>query len=493
MLFLPKFVTRTMSIRLSLMIVIAIALLLLASLFVMFRFSRLSVKEEALENAKQTLDGTVQHIDNILLSVELATGNMYFSLLPDLNKPERMSLYCRKLVESNPYIVGCAIAFMPNYYPGRELFMTYVRRDSVSTPTGVEQKLIESDSYGSLPYTEQVWFTSPTLHGKPGWTDPLKEEKAEGEAITSFCLPIINRQGQYIAVLAADVSIGLLSKIVLATKPSANSYCVLLARDGSYIVHPDTNKLLHQTAFTQTEQGADPTVKEAILAMLAGETGYKYFHLDGKDSYVFYKPFERVQVPGRTIEQLGWSVGVIYPEEDIFNNYNRLLYYVITIAVIGLLLLFILCRIVTHRQLQPLLMLTRSAQRIADGNYDEVIPDSKQQDEIGRLQDNFQQMQQSLSAHVSELEQLTTALKDREAGLREAYGHAQEANRVKTTFLHNMTNQMMKPAAAIEEDVKALCAINSENEQQAADRLTEDITRQGTSITSLLNNMLDNS
>ena len=492
MLFLPKFVTRTMSIRLSLMIVIAIALLLLASLFVMFRFSRLSVKEEALENAKQTLDGTVQHIDNILLSVELATGNMYFSLLPDLNKPERMSLYCRKLVESNPYIVGCAIAFMPNYYPGRELFMTYVRRDSVSTPTGVEQKLIESDSYGSLPYTEQVWFTSPTLHGKPGWTDPLKE-KAEGEAITSFCLPIINRQGQYIAVLAADVSIGLLSKIVLATKPSANSYCVLLARDGSYIVHPDTNKLLHQTAFTQTEQGADPTVKEAILAMLAGETGYKYFHLDGKDSYVFYKPFERAQVPGRTIEQLGWSVGVIYPEEDIFNDYNRLLYYVIAIAVIGLLLLFTLCRTVIHRQLLPLLMLTRSAQRIAHGNYDEVIPDSKQQDEIGRLQDNFQQMQQSLSAHVSELEQLTTALKDREAGLREAYGHAQEANRVKTTFLHNMTNQMMKPAAAIEEDVKALCAINSENEQQAADRLTEDITRQGTSIISLLNNMLDKS
>ena len=64
---------------------------------------------------------------------------------------------------------------------------------------------------------------------------------------------------------------------------------------------------------------------------------------------------------------------------------------------------------------------------------------------------------------------------------------------MKTTFLHNMTNQMMKPAAAIEEDVKALCAINSENEQQAADRLTEDITRQGTSIISLLNNMLDKS
>ena len=110
MLQLPKIVAKTLSVRLSLMVVSAIAALLLLALAVMFMFSRRAVKEEALQNASQTLDGTVQQIDNILLSVEQATGNMYYTLHPNLDRSDMMATYSRKLVESNPYIVGCAIA-----------------------------------------------------------------------------------------------------------------------------------------------------------------------------------------------------------------------------------------------------------------------------------------------------------------------------------------------------------------------------------------------
>ena len=81
MLKAPKLLTRTLSLRLSVMIVSAIALLLLASLGIMFYFSRQALKQEALQNAEQTLEGTVQHIDNILLSVEQATGNIYFNII----------------------------------------------------------------------------------------------------------------------------------------------------------------------------------------------------------------------------------------------------------------------------------------------------------------------------------------------------------------------------------------------------------------------------
>ena len=83
---MPKLLTKTLSLRLSVIIVGATALLLLASLGVMFYFSRKALKQEALQNAEQTLEGTVQHIDNILLSVEQATGNIYFSLLYHLKE-----------------------------------------------------------------------------------------------------------------------------------------------------------------------------------------------------------------------------------------------------------------------------------------------------------------------------------------------------------------------------------------------------------------------
>ena len=153
----------------------------------------------------------------------------------------------------------------------------------------------------------------------------------------------------------------------------------------------------------------------------------------------------------------------------------------------GLLLLFLLCVSIVHRQLKPLLLLAESAQRIAKGHYEEPIPDSRQKDEIGRLQHNFQQMQQSLATHIGELEQLTTTLQERGEGLRVAYHQAQKAERMKTTFLHNMTNQMTTPAIAIDKDVQALC---SDDVPQDMSQLTGDIQRNGTTITNLLNNLI---
>ena len=88
------------------MAVSAMAVLLIASMIVMLFYSRKNVKDEALQKAMQTLDGTVQNIDNILLSVEQATGNVYFSMLPHINDPKAVQTYSRRLVESSPYITN---------------------------------------------------------------------------------------------------------------------------------------------------------------------------------------------------------------------------------------------------------------------------------------------------------------------------------------------------------------------------------------------------
>ena len=79
---LPKVIRGTLSFRLSLRVLLALATLLLAALLIMFRYSRKAVKEEALMDAQQTLEATVERIDNILLSVEQGAGNVYWKMLP---------------------------------------------------------------------------------------------------------------------------------------------------------------------------------------------------------------------------------------------------------------------------------------------------------------------------------------------------------------------------------------------------------------------------
>ena len=487
-----KLQTSPLSIRISLMVVFSTALLLSVALFIMFRYARKAMREEALQKAEQTLEATVQHIDNVLLSVEQSAGNVYADMLNHLNQPERMFVYSRKLVETNAHIAGCAIAFDPYYYKDRgQYFMAYVHRTSTDGLHTTDSPIIQSETFGNVPYTEQVWFTTPMQTGKPCWINPLKDQDTEGDPIVTFSLPIYDHGGKRIGVLAVDVSLVLLSDIVLAAKPSPNSYATLLGSDGSFIVHPDSSKLLHQTAFTQTRKGADPSVAEAVQAMVAGETGYKRVFLNGTDNYVFYKPFKRSLVPGRFMEDLGWSAGIVYPENDIFGDYNHLLYVVLSIAGAGLLLLFLLCRTITYRQLKPLRLLTRSAQRIAEGHYDEPIPESHQQDEVGRLQDHFLQMQQSLAGHVGELQRLTATLREQGKVLEEAYHQAKEADRMKTAFLHHMTNQMMAPVNDVCNCVSTLCQYSQSMEQAEASQLADTIQQQGSVLADLLNNLLE--
>lgn len=499
MLRLPKFINKNLSVRLSLMVVSAMAILLMASMAVMLYYSRKAVREEALAKASQTLESTVQRIDNVLLSVEQSTGNIFFRMLDHLNQPD--TTYSRKLVESNPYIIGCAIAFKEDFFKSGERFISYYHRPESSLQNGSGHAVISYDGQDAFHYLEQEWFTKTISLAIPGWQSPSQCLNGDGWRVLTFCLPIMNVDGSPVGVIAVEVSLNLLSQIVADAKLSANSYCTLLNSDGTFIVHPDQDKLLHQTVFTQSERGADPSVREAAEAMLKGETGYKPFRMNGIDYYVFFKPFIRSAVAGRTMERLEWSAGIIYPEEDIFGDYNSLFYIVLTIAIVGLLLLLLLTRTIIHRQLKPLVVLTESAQRIAKGHYDDDlsqepaernirIPSLHQEDEISRLKDIFRQMQVSLSANMGELQQLTDTMHQRGEKLRAAYDQAQKAERMKTAFLHNMTNQMVGPAETIDKDVVVLMIKYAEHNNTDINTLVDNILHNGETIADLLNNLI---
>jgi methyl-accepting chemotaxis protein/sigma-B regulation protein RsbU (phosphoserine phosphatase) len=460
--------------------VFAVALLLTATLAVTFIFSRQAMKKEAMNDASHALETTARHIDNILLSVEQTAGNVYYDLMRHRDEPETMEEFCTRVVTCNPYVTGCATAFKPDYFKAGESMMVYVYKDG--------GKLVTTHKFGVTPYTEQPWYVEPVTTGRVCWLEPLKNKQDWKFPLVTFCLPIYGKDRSCVGVLGIDVPLVHFTKIVNDAKPSPNGYITLLSDDGSYIVHPNYDKLYRQTVFTQIEHGADPSVREAAEAMISGESGFKPFILDHQKWYVMYKPFQRQAVPGRVMEELKWSVGVVYPEQDIFGAYNRLLYYLLAIIIVGFLVFFILCRWVTHRQLLPLEGLTDSVRRIAQGNYDETIPDTNRQDEIGQLQRNFQQMQQSLAAYIGEQEKLSADLQARHKELEVAYRQAKEADRMKTAFLHNMTNQMVPPSNQISDFVKRLCQGHAGTAETG--RLAKDIEKQSKVIVELLDDMI---
>ena len=451
-----KRIARTLSFRLSLMVIAALATLLMVALLVLLFFSRKAVKEEALRNAEQTLEATVQNIDNILLSVEQASGNVFWKIVRSHQSGDgKENAYARKLVDTHPYINDCRL----------------------------------------------IWETGDSIQESLDmalWTDPVTEDNTKGSGVTSFRLPIYDGQ-QRVGVMVMDVSLTLLSEIVLKAKPSPHSFCTLLGSKGSYIVHPDSSKL-NRNVFDLAKKDPDPSVEEAASAMVSGETGYKYVRLNGEDSYVFYKPFKRAAAPGRVMADLGWSAGIVYPEDDIFGDYNRLLYLVLIIAVVALALMLGLCYAFIHMQFLPLRKLATSAKHIADGRYDEKILGVKmldsgvrRQDEIGRLQSHFIEMQQSLSTRMGEMQRLSDTLNERGRVLQAAYEQAQADESMKTNFLYNMSDQMTSPVSGIKKSVDTICDRYNSLTEEDVKRLVADIRQRGSKVTELLNQLITDS
>ena len=286
-----------------------LTLLLAVTLGTIFYVAHKALRKEAMNDAEQTLESTAQSIDNILLAVEQSAGNIYFDMIAHLDNPERMRAYCQELVECNPDLVGCMIAFKPNYYPDRELMMVYVHRNRDLHAIGDAVKFISSDTFTKRPYTEQRWF---------------ERTMEQGQA---------------------------LSELVLAAKPSENAYCTLMDHYGTFIVNPDPDKLSSLTPFVRNDESVDYRMLETIEMMTAGKTGEKTFTRDDQEWHVFFKPFERQKMKERPESELGWSVAVVYPESDVNTMHYLLLMAVMAIALITMVFLVVLSRWAVEKQL----------------------------------------------------------------------------------------------------------------------------------------------
>ena len=110
---------KSLSTMLSIWVVLFAAVIFLASLGYLFYESRRTVHEEAVNRATQVLDNTVQRVNNILQRVEVATDNTSWLPTSHLDAPDSMFVYSRRLLQNNPDLNGCSIAFEPYFFKDR--------------------------------------------------------------------------------------------------------------------------------------------------------------------------------------------------------------------------------------------------------------------------------------------------------------------------------------------------------------------------------------
>ena len=402
---LPGIIKRSLSRRLSLWIVLFAIVIFSASLGYLFVVSRESVRREAIRGAGRELENTVLRVNVILEDVELLADNLEALIYKDLDKPEKMMEHSRDVVMNNPFLNGCSISFEPYYYPSKgKYYSCYSNNNGRSVYTQQEG----NDQY---QYFYLDWYLLPKLLNQPCWTEPYTDQEEfdddtmDSRMNVSYCKPLIGNDGSFVGCLTLDISLEWLSETISAVKAYPHSYSIVLGRGGTYLVHPDAEKLFYQTIFTQQLVEPDQDLWDLGKAMLDWQDEMREIRIDGNRNYVFFKP----------LMTTGWSVGIVCPESDIFGGFRRLQHVVLGIVVMGLLMMFLVFSRVIKQQLDPLRTLAEQARTIAVGNFSEKLAVTHRPDEIGVLTESFSYMQSSLVNYIEELT-TTTAKKERIEG-----------------------------------------------------------------------------
>ena len=425
-----RHIRQSLSWKLSLGILLMAMPIFLLSIGILYEQSKERIKEEAMKHAASVLNTQMQRIHRAMNIVETATDVNDWEVTANLN-PDSILAYSRFIVMLNSQIDGCSISAEPNTFPkyGRH-FSVYTVREGDSVTTVIEEP---------YDYFEKIWYKKPHLEGKPCWVAYYDEsdslELTLDGMISSYSKPLYDADKHFVGVISTDLSLIRLSKMITEEVPFPDSYFVMTGEEGRYYVHPDSTKLFNKTIFSDIDPQQNADIFALGHEMTTGKQGSMSVRVNGIRYMVCYQP-----IPGTPS-----SLALVCPEWSILQGYNRLNYIIGPLILLGLLFILLYCSVTVAHAVHPLYRLTSKLHRIAEGHYDEQIPPSRYHDVVGRLQNSFASMQESLSRHVSDIQQMHAEMEQRNEELARTSEQAREADRQKSLFIQNVSHQIRTP------------------------------------------------
>lgn len=391
--------SRSFATRLSIYVLSFTLVVFATIMFVFYRYSHEKVTSFAIERTHGLLSNIATEISGQLMSVETTINQSVWVLEEQIQHPDSLHKIIQSVLKNNPLIVGSGIAFAPDYYKNKgKYFMPYASYSDKEKGEIVCQ-LRGSQNYD---YPCMDWYLIPKLLKKEYWSEPYFDNGGGNIILSTFSKPLYDKRGDFYAVFIASISLSQFTDSVSNMKPYPTSYTYLVSRNSNFLTHPDRNKIMNETLFSEAFATHNKAQEMVGREMVAGRTGTKRIDNQGTDSYAFYT----------TIPHIGWSVCTVCPSQIILEELDSTSRTIIYTFLLGLLVLFLIVYTIIRRLVRPLEKFSESAREIATGRFDVQISQVHSNDEIRDLHDSLVYMQQSLSKYVAELKE-TTAHKER--------------------------------------------------------------------------------
>ena len=393
---------RSLAFKLSVFILFSTALIFLAAFGYSYRASRASLLKNVELQAQDLTLATVYKIEAVLQAAQKVPENLaaLISLRP-LAEDDLLQMM-RIAVRGNPEIFGMAVAFEPyTFDPKAQYFAPYCYRE------GRDQTAMTFIGGEAYHYFTWDWYQIPKELNSPAWTEPYYDEGGGNIVMATYAVPFYRETHdgrKFQGVVTADVSLKWLADLVSSVKIYDTGYAFLLSANGVFITHPKQHLIMRESVFSLAESLGDQGLRRLGQTMLGGERGFARLPGlgTGVQSWMYYAPLPSSR----------WTLGVIFPERELFADIQHLSWMVAGIGAAGFVLLFLAIVLISGTITRPLRFLAATTHEIARGNLDIQLPTVPGNDEIGRLTRSFGDMKTALKEYIADLA-VTTAAKER--------------------------------------------------------------------------------
>ena len=308
------------SILQALAMIIVALITLEATTLVQYYFARRTILTEATRRAQDQLETTNLRINDVMDQVETAVRNnvgLFRRVIHSM--PDSLWVVNVRMVENNDVIYGSTIAFTENYFPKKgHLFSPYAYRNGER----IDTTQLGTESYD---YLSSEWFNKPLEKGEGHWSEPYYDEGGGEMVMTTYSVPVTDNVGRVAGVLTADVSLDWLTDQVGSIEEYPGAYSILASGTGHLMVCPSPALVMNYT-IQEVAQDMDVSLQEIAQCMLAGEKGSRLVNNKGVRKFVFYAPIERA----------GWSMAIIVPYKEIYDDVLNVGLLVVLLQLIGI-------------------------------------------------------------------------------------------------------------------------------------------------------------
>ena len=343
------------------------------------------------------MDVTNEKISNVFTNIEVAVNNNKAVVEENFGNNAKLYDAQKQLLNLNPDIIGAAVAYNPDSkrMKGRKSAAFAYRDDRDST--SIYTKQLNNKKYD---YLNQEWFTKPCEEGKGIWSEPYQDKGGNNIPMITYSLPLVDKGGEVYAVMTADVGIGWLNELTTQKDDSfwnvidryGDAICFLATAEGTFVAHTDTTLVLNENMEDYFKKQTDDYERIYPQNEEFNSRIKLYFDREAKMQIVVFK----------RLKSNGWVMGSIIPLKVILGPVNDFIIGFVILMIIGLLIVGFVCRATIRRITKPLRIFTDSADEIAKGNFTAELPKIKHKDELFRLRNSFETMQQSLVRQIEE-------------------------------------------------------------------------------------------